>query len=157
MSKYRVFSGPHFPAFGLNTSYLSVFRPISGKYGPQNTPHLDTFRAVKTIYQFELIWGHSNRFQRQSLSLLACNSFKKKLQHRWFPVKFTEFLRTPFCTEQPQWLLLRFNSCFQTNPGQKPMWLSPIHTRFSWKRYLLPLKSRSSYCRCSVKEGLQLY
>ena len=41
------FSGPHFPAFGLNevslliysecgnTSYLSVFRPKAGKYGPE--------------------------------------------------------------------------------------------------------------------------
>ena len=37
MSKYRVFSGPYFPVFGLNT----------GKYGPEETSYLDTFRAVK--------------------------------------------------------------------------------------------------------------
>ena len=36
VSKYRVFSGPYFPLFGLNT----------GKYGPEKTPHLDTFHAV---------------------------------------------------------------------------------------------------------------
>ena len=36
MSKYGVISGPHFPVFGLNT----------GKYGPEITPYLDTFRAV---------------------------------------------------------------------------------------------------------------
>ena len=30
------FSGPYFPAFGLNT----------GKYGPEKTPYLDTFHAV---------------------------------------------------------------------------------------------------------------
>ena len=35
-SNYRVFSGPYFPAFGLNT----------GKHGPQKTPYLDTFHAV---------------------------------------------------------------------------------------------------------------
>ena len=36
VSKYGVFSGPYFPAFGLNT----------GKYGPEETPYFDTFHAV---------------------------------------------------------------------------------------------------------------
>ena len=31
------FSGQYFPVFGLNT----------GKYGPEKTPYLDTFHAVK--------------------------------------------------------------------------------------------------------------
>ena len=35
--KCGVISGPYFPVFGLNT----------GKYGPEITPHLDTFHAVK--------------------------------------------------------------------------------------------------------------
>ena len=34
--KYRVFSVPYFPVFGLNT----------GKYGPERTPYLDTFHAI---------------------------------------------------------------------------------------------------------------
>ena len=34
VSKYGVFSGLYFPVFGLNT----------GKYGPENTPYLDTFK-----------------------------------------------------------------------------------------------------------------
>ena len=29
------FSGPYFPAFGLNTEYLSAFSPNAGKYGPE--------------------------------------------------------------------------------------------------------------------------
>ena len=37
MSKHRVISGPYFPAFSLNT----------GTYGPEITPHLDTFHAVE--------------------------------------------------------------------------------------------------------------
>ena len=37
MSKYGVVSGPYFPVFGLDT----------GKYGPEVTPYLDTFHAVK--------------------------------------------------------------------------------------------------------------
>ena len=36
VSKNRVFSGPYFPVFGLNT----------GKYGPEKTPYLDIFHAV---------------------------------------------------------------------------------------------------------------
>ena len=35
ISKCGVFSGPYFPAFGLNT----------GNYGPEKTPYLDTFHA----------------------------------------------------------------------------------------------------------------
>ena len=34
--KYRVFSAPYFPVFGLNT----------GKYGPEKALSLDTFLAV---------------------------------------------------------------------------------------------------------------
>ena len=37
MSKYGVFSGLNFP----------VFSPNAGKYGPEKTPYLDTFHAVK--------------------------------------------------------------------------------------------------------------
>ena len=36
MSIYGVFSGPYFPVFGLNT----------GKYGPDETPHLSTFHSA---------------------------------------------------------------------------------------------------------------
>ena len=36
MSKYGVFSGSHFPKFGLNT----------GQYGPEKTPYLDIFHAL---------------------------------------------------------------------------------------------------------------
>ena len=31
----RSYSGPHFPAFGLNTPYLPVFSPNAGKCGPE--------------------------------------------------------------------------------------------------------------------------
>ena len=37
MSKYEVFSGPYFLVFGRNT----------GKCGPEKTPYLDTFHAVR--------------------------------------------------------------------------------------------------------------
>ena len=37
----------------------------------------------------------------------ACNSAKKKLQHRCFPVNIAKFLRTAFFTEHLRWLLLQ--------------------------------------------------
>ena len=46
VSKYGVFSGPYFPALGLNTERYSVFSPSTGKCGPEKTPYLDTFHAV---------------------------------------------------------------------------------------------------------------
>ena len=46
MSKYGVFSGPHFPVFGLNI----------GKYGPEKIPYLDTFHTVLNLRIF------ANRF-----------------------------------------------------------------------------------------------
>ena len=37
-----------------NTSYLSVFSPNAGKYGPEITPYLDTFHAVNLLYKSTL-------------------------------------------------------------------------------------------------------
>ena len=49
------FSGPYFPAFGLNTKIYSLNRRIRfkcTKYGPEKTPYLDTFHALLTgIYR----------------------------------------------------------------------------------------------------------
>ena len=45
ISKYRVFSGPYFPVFGLNT----------GKDGPEKTPYLDTFYTMSVIPKIKLI------------------------------------------------------------------------------------------------------
>ena len=45
MSKYGVFSGSYFPAFGLNTERYR-FSPNAKKYEPAKTSYLDTFHAV---------------------------------------------------------------------------------------------------------------
>ena len=58
VSKYGVFSGPYFPAFGLNTEYLSVSSPNKGKYGPEKTPCLDTFHAVLILSLGQFRSGH---------------------------------------------------------------------------------------------------
>ena len=44
-----VFSGPYFPAFGLNTDKYSispVSSPNAGKYVLEKTPYFDSFHAV---------------------------------------------------------------------------------------------------------------
>ena len=89
------------------------------------TVNYNTKHYVKSVQIRSFFWSVF------SSNLTEYGEIKKRLQHRCFPVKFTKFLRTPFCIELLQWLLLRFNSCFQRSPGQKPMRLSPIHIRFS--------------------------
>ena len=42
----------------------------------------------------------------------ACNFFKKKFQHRCFPVNFAKFLRTAFFIKHLRWLLLKHTSYF---------------------------------------------
>ena len=49
----RSYSGPHFPAFGLNTERYRVSLRIQsecGKMQTRITPNTDTFHAVSTIY-----------------------------------------------------------------------------------------------------------
>ena len=52
--------------------------------------------------------------------LRPCNFIKKKLQHRWFSLKFAKFLRSPFFTEHHQWLLLK-------NGLQRKYEISPVY------------------------------
>ena len=57
--RIRSFSGPYFPAFGLNTdrySDLSVVSPNTGKYGPEN------FRTRKFFTQCQCYWESIQTF-----------------------------------------------------------------------------------------------
>ena len=76
----------------------------------------------------------------KAAGLKVCNSIKKRLQHRCFPMKFAKFLGKPFFTKEYQWLLLRFKFCFQKSSEEKPLWLSAINTRFSWKKVFAAAK-----------------
>ena len=42
---------PHLECIRRDTSYLSVFTPNAGKYGPEKTPYLDSFH---TVYQEQI-------------------------------------------------------------------------------------------------------
>ena len=86
---------------------------------------------------------------------LGLQPFKKILQHRCFRIQFAKFLRTPFFTKEIQWLLLRFNSCFQNVRSKNRSDCQQEIPDSAAKKYLLQRKSRSSHRRCSVKERLQ--
>ena len=51
--------------------------------------------------------------------LTLATLLKKGLWHRCFPVNFVKFLRTPFLTEHPWWLLLDL----QLSHGTKNTWI----------------------------------
>ena len=90
-------------------------------------------------------------FFNKAAGLKIYNSIKKRPQHRCFPVKFSKFLRTYFFTEEFQWLLLNFNSCFQRSSKQKPVGVSAINTRFTWKKVFAAAKTQKHPLQMSYK------
>ena len=52
-----IYSGPHFPAFGLNTERYSVIQSEIGKMRARITPNMDTFYTVsaKKMYWPEFL------------------------------------------------------------------------------------------------------
>ena len=53
----RSYSGPYFPAFGMNTEKYCVSLPIQSEFwkiGIRITPNMDTLYAVKTFKTFGL-------------------------------------------------------------------------------------------------------
>ena len=76
--------GPYFPVFGLNTdiySVKSVFSPNTEKYGPEITPYLDTFHAVRNwkINDFH------NKFHRKLWTYVFAFELKSEA-FNFFPV-----------------------------------------------------------------------
>ena len=102
-----------------------------------------------TGFRSSLSWVFKNfvnsTVKHMCLSPLACNFIKKRLQYRCFSVKFTKFLRTLFFIGKLQWLLLRFNSCSQRSPGQKPM--RTRYNKLHYIQYLLDLAEKGICCR----------
>ena len=106
VSKYGVFPGPYFPAYGeilriswkcpnteIFTTYLFVFSPNAGKYGPAKTPYLDTFHAVIYFTHLFLIAQHVNTFSHYCYycvtdeeNILTSSLFFKILTVNWPPL-----------------------------------------------------------------------
>ena len=97
MSKYGVFSGPYFPAFGLQ--YLSVFTPNAGKYGPEKNSVFGHFSRIvmslstilpgakfwircsdlNTILYFRIKLIYVNHFWLYNNFMKLCGDFEEKL------------------------------------------------------------------------------
>ena len=99
---------------------------------------------IRWSFKFHRKISVLDSISNKAAGLKVCNSIKKRLQHSCLPVKLAKFVKTPFFTEEFRWLLLTINSYLHRSSGQKQVWLPAINTRFSWKKYLLPRKSRSS-------------
>ena len=70
---------------------------------------------VQTCHYY-LLYYFEVKKQKQSFAnkISTYNAIKKRLQHRCFPGKFANFLRTHFSTEQLRWLLL--------NKSRRSLW-----------------------------------
>ena len=74
----RSFSGPYFPAFGLNTEryeYLSIFRPNAGKYKPEKLQIRALFTQCMPLI-YNVAWKNNltmkllkNRLKRKTVLL----------------------------------------------------------------------------------------
>ena len=49
---------------------------------------------------------------KKCCSLRGATLLKKRLWHRYFPVNFVKFFRTPFSKQHLRWLLRPIESCF---------------------------------------------
>ena len=91
------YSGPHFPAFGLNTeeySYLSVFSP-NAKNTDHNNPNADTFHAVIRFVNFrvgnswhwkssEIVFSHTAwKCTNTEFFLVRIQFERGKIRTRW--------------------------------------------------------------------------
>ena len=85
-------------------------------------------------------------FFNEVTSLRPGTLLRKRLRHRCFPVNFAKFLRTPFITEQLQWLLL-FSLYHKINPVK-------LHANFMQKSLLTKIKSLQ--CLTSIKTSTSL-
>ena len=66
--RIRSYSGPYFPAFGLNTEKYSVYLPIQsecGKIQTKKTPNTDTFSAILITW-----WYHENGHELLSFNYI---------------------------------------------------------------------------------------
>ena len=71
------------------------------------------------------------KFKKRSKGLQL---YQKETSTHAFSCEICKFSQNNVFTEQLQWLLMKFNSCFQRSPEQKPVGLSAINTIFSCKK-----------------------
>ena len=76
--------------------------------------------ALQNRYSSELCKFHRNISVSKSLLKNVAGDLIKRLQHKWFPVKFAKFLRAPFFTDHLLLLLFKIsniNNLFKDFPA----------------------------------------
>ena len=73
MSKYGDISGPYSP----------VFSPSAGKYGPEITPYLDTFRAVQLYQSFINEIANIFKIYIQRTTMIGCKVTLLKIKNKF--------------------------------------------------------------------------
>ena len=77
-----------------------------------------TEKTCEEIFSSFNRWYENRKTQKRKYSNIyttdqkACNSVKKRLQHKCFSVKFPKFLKTLFLIQHLQWLLLTYAKSF---------------------------------------------
>ena len=106
---------------GDTVNYLKTFRGISSKipisifilswsyFSCNIFSHLQKQSPKGVLRNLtKFTWNHlcQSLFFNEIADLRPATLFKKGLWHRFFPVNFAKFLRTPFLTKHLWWLLL---------------------------------------------------
>ena len=85
MFKYGHFSGPYFPAFGLNTKRYSVSLRIQSKCGKMHTrktPYLDTFHTAFSLEKLEPF-----------IKLESSNTYRERYSTHQVLIRLVEILK----------------------------------------------------------------
>ena len=103
----RSFSGPYFPAFGLNTERYAVNAVNTQKMRNRKTPNMDTFYAEETVRKKSIAdWVVSN--------FIMVTPLCEKKSPYWLISTFWEIQGGCFCRH---WLFLRLFSFKICSPG----------------------------------------
>ena len=77
----RIF--PYSDWIRTDASYLSVFSPNAGKYGPEITPYLDTFRAVQLYQSFIYEIANIFKIYIQRTTMIGCKVTLLKINNKF--------------------------------------------------------------------------
>ena len=107
--------------------------------------------VLKKFSKFHRKTSVSESLFNKVANLKICNCIKKRLQLKHFEI--CKYSKNSFFTEQLKRLLLGSSLCFQRSPEQKPVPLSVIKTKFSWKKVFAAAKIQKQPTQVFCKRG----
>ena len=152
MSKYGVFSGPYFPAFGLNTERYGVSLRIQSECGKIRTgKNFARLRSKTQTYQKKLrIWTRFTQWTETKFFLLL-NMFHHAFRTWWISFRKIDHSCTKlvlikinknmfFFIEMPRlWTLLHWG--YKESPCSKMLLLCNYYVIYEVKKYVMQANS----------------